>query len=124
MPGSSQRMLDKSRSLAADCVAYDLEDSVTPSRKAEARAMVRNAINQEQPASIKERAVRINSVGSGLAYADLKEVVCTFFLFFHTPVYEKCGTVTLWILLDMLFGIISICLLLGYINCFCAAQIP
>ncbi|KAJ5086769.1 hypothetical protein NUU61_008076 [Penicillium alfredii] len=38
VPGSSQRFLDKSRSLTADCVAYDLEDSVTPHMKAEARS--------------------------------------------------------------------------------------
>ncbi|KAL2374552.1 citrate lyase subunit beta-like protein [Blastomyces gilchristii SLH14081] len=75
VPGSSQRMLDKSRSLVADCVAYDLEDSVTPTRKAEARTLVRNAINQPMPSGIKERAVRINSVSSGLALADLTEVL-------------------------------------------------
>lgn len=75
VPGSSQRMLDKSRSLVADCVAYDLEDSVTPSRKEEARYLVRQAIDQPAPPGIRERAVRINSVDSGLALADLTEVV-------------------------------------------------
>lgn len=75
VPGSSQRFLDKSRSLAADCVAYDLEDSVTPHMKAEARGLVRRAIDQPTPAGIRERAVRINSVDSGLALGDLTEVV-------------------------------------------------
>ena len=75
MPGSSQRFLDKSRTLTVDTVAYDLEDSVTPGRKAEARALVRKAIDQDIPSGIKERAVRINSVGSGLALADLEEVL-------------------------------------------------
>ncbi|RMZ87219.1 hypothetical protein DV736_g5561, partial [Chaetothyriales sp. CBS 134916] len=75
VPGSSQRFLDKSRSLTADCIAYDLEDSVTPGRKAEARTLVRKALDQDRPANIKERAVRINSVGSGLALQDLQEVV-------------------------------------------------
>ncbi|GAM36329.1 hypothetical protein TCE0_018f05336 [Talaromyces pinophilus] len=75
VPGSSQRFLDKSRSLAADCVAYDLEDSVTPHKKAEARQLVRRAIDQPAPAQIRERAVRINSVDSGLALADLTEVL-------------------------------------------------
>lgn len=75
VPGSSQRFLDKSRSLNVDCVAYDLEDSVTPNRKAEARALVRKALDQETPKGVKERAVRINSVGSGLALADLEELV-------------------------------------------------
>ncbi|KAJ9637090.1 hypothetical protein H2204_005014 [Knufia peltigerae] len=75
VPGSSQRFLDKSRSLTADCVAYDLEDSVTPALKAEARTAVRRSLDQNLPGGIKERAVRINSVGSGLALADLQEVV-------------------------------------------------
>ncbi|KAJ5295971.1 hypothetical protein PENANT_c001G04000 [Penicillium antarcticum] len=75
VPGSSQRFLDKSRSLTADCVAYDLEDSVTPHMKAEARGLVRRAIDQAAPAGIRERAVRINSVDSGLALGDLTEVL-------------------------------------------------
>lgn len=54
---------------------YDLEDSVTPGKKAEARSLVRKAIDQSIPDGIKERAVRINSVGSGLALADLQEVL-------------------------------------------------
>ena len=48
---------------------------MTPGRKAEARALVRKAIDQDKPANIKERAVRINSVGSGLALDDLQEVL-------------------------------------------------
>ncbi|KAJ5809949.1 uncharacterized protein N7503_002167 [Penicillium pulvis] len=75
VPGSSQRFLDKSRSLAADCLTYDLEDSVTPHMKAEARSLVRRAIDQPTPSNIRERAVRINSVDSGLALGDLTEVL-------------------------------------------------
>lgn len=75
VPGSSQRFLDKSRSLVADCIAYDLEDSVTPHKKAEARSLVRRAIDQPIPSGLRERAVRINSVDSGLALNDLTEVV-------------------------------------------------
>ncbi|KAL3476416.1 Pyruvate/Phosphoenolpyruvate kinase-like domain-containing protein [Aspergillus californicus] len=75
IPGSSQRFIDKSRSLTADCVTYDLEDSVTPHKKAEARSLVRRALDQPAPAGIRERAVRINSVDSGLALADLTEVL-------------------------------------------------
>ncbi|BAE54764.1 Pyruvate/Phosphoenolpyruvate kinase-like domain-containing protein [Aspergillus flavus] len=75
IPGSSQRFIDKSRTLTADCVAYDLEDSVTPHKKAEARSLVRRALDQPAPSGIRERAVRINSVDSGLALADLTEVL-------------------------------------------------
>lgn len=75
VPGSSQRFLDKSRSLAVDCVAYDLEDSVTPGKKQEARALVRTELDKASPEGVKERAVRINSVGSGLALQDLEELL-------------------------------------------------
>lgn len=61
--------------MTADCLAYDLEDSVTPHMKAEARSLVRRAIDQPAPEGLRERAVRINSVDSGLALGDLTEVV-------------------------------------------------
>ena len=75
VPGSSQKFLDKSRTLTADNVTYDLEDSVTPGRKAEARSLVRRALDSEKPSGIKERAVRINAVNSGLALGDLEEIL-------------------------------------------------
>lgn len=56
-------------------MTYDLEDSVTPNRKVEARSLVRKTLDQPLPPAIKERAVRINSVASGLALADLNEVL-------------------------------------------------
>lgn len=43
--------------------------------KVAARSLVRRAIDQAAPAGIRERAVRINSVDSGLALGDLTEVV-------------------------------------------------
>ncbi|KKY17344.1 putative citrate lyase beta [Phaeomoniella chlamydospora] len=75
VPGSSQRFLEKSRRLTADCVAYDLEDSVTPANKPVARQLVRKELDTPLPSIIRERAVRINSVGSGLALSDLTEVL-------------------------------------------------
>lgn len=48
---------------------------MTPHMKAEARSLVRRAIDQPAPEGIRERAVRINSVDSGLALGDLTEVV-------------------------------------------------
>ncbi|KAL8644595.1 MAG: hypothetical protein Q9226_007686 [Calogaya cf. arnoldii] len=67
-------MLDKSRDLRVDCVAYDLEDSVTPSKKAEARSNIYRFL-QTRSAGVKENAVRINAVDSGLALDDLSEVL-------------------------------------------------
>ena len=75
VPGSSRKMLDKSISLNVDCVAYDLEDSVTLRKKAEARSNLRRFLEQPRPSGIKEQAVRINAVESGLALDDLTEVV-------------------------------------------------
>jgi citrate lyase subunit beta-like protein len=48
--------------------------------KAEARSLVRRAIDQPTPVNIRERAVRINSVDSGLALGDLTEVVSSSFM--------------------------------------------
>ena len=75
VPSSSQKMLDKSRTLNVDCIAYDLEDSVTPSKKPEARKAIAEFLHQPRAVGIRENAVRINAVESGLARADLTEVV-------------------------------------------------
>lgn len=68
-------MLDKSRGLTVDTIAYDLEDSVTPGKKQEARLNLRQLLEQPRVKGIREQAVRINSVDSGLALDDLTEVV-------------------------------------------------
>jgi citrate lyase subunit beta/citryl-CoA lyase len=44
MPGSNTRALEKARSLAADCLILDLEDSVAPDAKAKAREQIAQAI--------------------------------------------------------------------------------
>ncbi|KAK0739598.1 Pyruvate/Phosphoenolpyruvate kinase-like domain-containing protein [Apiosordaria backusii] len=77
VPSSSTRMLEKSRSLRVDCVAYDLEDSVTSGKKAEARAALREFLSQPRPASIREQSVRINAVPSGHALSDLTEILAS-----------------------------------------------
>ncbi|KAI9835806.1 MAG: hypothetical protein M1837_003593 [Sclerophora amabilis] len=75
VPGSSPKFLSKSRSLDVDCIAYDLEDSVAPAQKATARLNIRHLLEQPRPSGIREQAVRINSVESGLALDDLTEVL-------------------------------------------------
>ena len=74
VPGSSQKMLAKSQSLNLDCVTYDLEDSVTPSLKKTARQNISRLLNGERSATIKENAVRINSLSSGFALDDLTAI--------------------------------------------------
>lgn len=68
-------MLEKSRNLVVDSVAYDLEDSVTSSRKVEAREMLSRFLQQPRAQGISEQAVRINGVGTGLALDDLAHVL-------------------------------------------------
>jgi len=75
VPGSSQKMLEKSIGLNVDCVCYDLEDSVTPGKKAAARSNIRRFLEQPRASGIKETAVRINAVSTGLALDDLTEVL-------------------------------------------------
>ena len=75
VPGSSQKMLGKSRGLTADCVAYDLEDSVTFNKKAEARSNIQKFLEQPGADGIRESAVRINAVGTGFEADDLEAVV-------------------------------------------------
>jgi citrate lyase subunit beta-like protein len=68
-------MLEKSFAMHADNVTYDLEDSVAPHMKSEARSNLRNILNKQRPSGIKEMCVRINSVDTGLALDDLTEVL-------------------------------------------------
>ena len=68
-------MLDKSQGLTADCVAYDLEDSVTSNRKAEARSTLQKFLERPRAKGIKECAVRINAVGTGYEADDIEAVV-------------------------------------------------
>lgn len=76
MPGSSMRFLEKSRGIKAlDSVAYDLEDSVTPTKKPEGRKNILEILNRDRASGIREQAVRINSVDSGFALDDLTEIL-------------------------------------------------
>jgi citrate lyase subunit beta-like protein len=68
-------MLEKTKVMTVDTVAYDLEDSVAPARKAEARNNLKEILSQEKPKGIRELCVRINSVDTGLALDDLTEVL-------------------------------------------------
>ncbi|MBJ3776784.1 HpcH/HpaI aldolase/citrate lyase family protein [Acuticoccus mangrovi] len=71
VPGDSERKLAKAFDSGADVVILDLEDAVDISRKAVARAMVRDVL-PDAPATI---AVRVNSFASGLLEDDLSAVM-------------------------------------------------
>lgn len=68
-------MLSKASSLSVDTIAYDLEDSVAPHKKSEARQNLLPILSRPRPTGIKEACVRINSVDTGLALQDLTEIL-------------------------------------------------
>ncbi len=73
VPTDNRRALEKAPSLDCDGVIYDLEDSVAPGKKAEARDNLANAFSR-QGQSQQERIIRINPLESEFAADDLKLV--------------------------------------------------
>lgn len=72
VPGISTRFVEKARTLAADVICLDLEDSVPANEKDAARKIVAGALAQKYNGPV---YVRTNSLESGLLDADLKMVV-------------------------------------------------
>lgn len=70
MPGSNKRAIEKARTLPVDAVIMDLEDSIAPDAKADAREQVRAAIKAGGFGS-REVAVRINGLDSEHWLADV-----------------------------------------------------
>lgn len=75
VPGNQERRIEKARSVAADALILDLEDSVPPAEKDSAREMV--ATSLEGFASTgREVFVRTNSLSTRYVVPDIKAVVC------------------------------------------------
>ena len=74
VPGSSEKMLQKAATSAADHVFCDLEDAVAPSAKVEARSKIAWALNNLDWGR-KTRCVRINDVTTEWCHGDIIEVV-------------------------------------------------
>lgn len=74
VPGSSEKMLAKSRGLGADELVIDLEDSVAPAAKARARTEVTGLIAQGRFGE-HSLAVRINGPATHWCHRDVIEVV-------------------------------------------------
>ncbi len=70
VPGSEERKIAKAQTLGADAVILDLEDSVAPERKAEARERIRSFL-AGQPNPAVEWLVRLNGLTSPHFEADL-----------------------------------------------------
>ena len=74
VPGNNSRFLEKAKTLSADIVCFDLEDSVPDSEKKNARNLIKGALKTRSQYT-SEVYVRINSPTSGKIQDDLKEIV-------------------------------------------------
>jgi citrate lyase subunit beta/citryl-CoA lyase len=74
VPGSNPRFLEKAQGLAADEVFLDLEDSVAPLAKEQARKNVVTAL-REGDWTGKVVVVRVNDLGTQWTYRDVIDVV-------------------------------------------------
>ncbi|MGH6907927.1 MAG: HpcH/HpaI aldolase/citrate lyase family protein [Aestuariivirga sp.] len=71
MPGANERALEKAKTIAADALILDLEDSVAPDAKAEARAKVAAAV-AARGYGRRELIIRINGLDTPWGVDDLK----------------------------------------------------
>jgi citrate lyase subunit beta/citryl-CoA lyase len=71
MPGANQRALEKARTVAADCLILDLEDSVAPDEKAAARDRVEAAVAAGGYGR-REVVIRINGLFTPWGADDMK----------------------------------------------------
>ena len=74
VPGNSTRFVEKAKTLQADIVCFDLEDSVPSNEKAAARKIVADALVHRKEYG-RPVYVRTNSPESGLVAEDLKAAV-------------------------------------------------
>ena len=70
VPGDNERALEKTHALAADAIIIDLEDSVAPANKEDARARATQAIRQGGFGS-REIILRVNPIETPWGMADL-----------------------------------------------------
>jgi citrate lyase subunit beta/citryl-CoA lyase len=74
VPGNNSRFLEKAKSLRADVVCFDLEDSVPLEEKKSARILIKNALKNRSKYN-SEIYVRTNSPISGIISDDLQEII-------------------------------------------------
>jgi citrate lyase subunit beta/citryl-CoA lyase len=75
VPGSRQELFAKAAASSADALSFDLEDAVTPDRKAEARAAVGAWLQSSVQGGRKINIVRTNGLSSGMFEKDLQAIV-------------------------------------------------
>jgi citrate lyase subunit beta / citryl-CoA lyase len=70
VPGSNLRAMEKSKTLAADVLIFDLEDAVAPDAKRDARIQVLNAVKAGGYGQ-RGLVIRVNGLNTPWGYADL-----------------------------------------------------
>ena len=75
VPGDRPERMDKAMAGAADALILDLEDSVAPAAKPEARQAVRAFLDAQQEGRAKPVFVRVNPLDGGLADDDLDAIL-------------------------------------------------
>ena len=75
VPGSSDKMIEKAKTLAADQVFLDLEDAVAADAKDAARVRVAEALAEPGWSADALRGVRVNDWTTAWTHADVIEVV-------------------------------------------------
>jgi len=74
VPGNNSRFLEKAKTLKADIVCFDLEDSVPDVEKSNARQLIKTAL-KSRSSYLSSIFVRTNSPASGKIPDDLKEII-------------------------------------------------
>ena len=74
VPSNNERFIEKSKTLNADIICFDLEDSVPMNEKASARQMILKALTQRKQYR-SNIYVRVNSLESDLTFLDLKVII-------------------------------------------------
>ena len=73
VPAHKNKYIEKSRTLNADTIIFDLQESVPPSRKAEARKLLVEALSNSD-FGYSERIVRVNKLNSPWGLDDLAAI--------------------------------------------------
>jgi citrate lyase subunit beta/citryl-CoA lyase len=74
VPSNSRRFIDKAKTLNADIICFDLEDSVPVNEKTVAREIIVQTLKRRTDYKTNVY-IRINSFDSGMAFSDLKEII-------------------------------------------------
>lgn len=76
VPGNNPKMIPPSGLYGADVISLDLEDSVAPDNKIDARMLVAESLKVIDFGPSTEVTVRINPLSTTFGKADIREIVC------------------------------------------------